>query len=65
MEEVFVKVAHVLRRDSPVHGLWFRLYRNVQRFRGGLAFKGQRLVYHSTLGWRVKKKEKQPLQRGS
>ena len=26
------------------------LHRNVQRFRGGLAFKAQRLLYHSTLG---------------
>jgi len=26
---------------------------NVQRFRGGLVFKARRLVYHSTLGWRV------------
>ena len=32
---------------------------NVKRFRGGLVFKAHRLVYHSTLGWRViKKKEK-------
>jgi len=32
-------------------------YRNVQRFRGGLAFKAHRLVYHSTLGLRVIKKK--------
>ena len=34
------------------------LYRNVKRFRGGLVFKAHRLVYHSTLGLRVIKKEK-------
>ena len=33
-------------------------FRNVQRFRGELAFKAHRLVYHSTLGWRVIKKKK-------
>jgi len=27
------------------------------RFRGGLVFKAHRLVYHSTLGWRVIKKK--------
>ena len=35
-----------------------RLRRNVKRFRGGLVFKARRLLYHSTLGWRVIKKEK-------
>jgi len=30
----------------------------VKRFRGGLVFKAHRLVYHSTLGWRVIKKKK-------
>ena len=34
------------------------LHRNVQRFPGGLVFKAHRLVYHSTLGWRVLKKKK-------
>jgi len=34
--------------DSP--------FRNVQRFRGGLVFEAQRLLYHSTLGLRVIKK---------
>ena len=29
-----------------------------QRFRGGLVFKAHRLLYHSTLGLRVIKKEK-------
>jgi len=29
----------------------------VKRFRGGLVFKAHRLVYHSTLGWRVIKRE--------
>ena len=33
------------------------LYRNVQRFRGGLVFKAHRLLYHSTLGLRVMKKK--------
>ena len=28
------------------------------RFRGGLVFEAHRLVYHSTLGWRVMKKKK-------
>jgi len=30
----------------------------VKRFRGGLIVKAHRLVYHSTLGWRVIKKKK-------
>jgi len=34
------------------------LRRNVKRFRGGLVFKAHRLVYHSTLGWRVIKQKK-------
>jgi len=29
----------------------------VKRFRGGLVFKAHRLLYHSTLGWRVIKKK--------
>ena len=40
-----------------VEGLEQLLRRNVQRFRGGLVFKAHRLVYHSTLGWRVIKKK--------
>ena len=36
------------------------LRRNVKRFRGGLVFKARRLVYHSTLGWRVIKKKISP-----
>ena len=35
------------------------LRRNVKRFRGGLVFKAHRLVYHSTLSWRVIKKKKE------
>ena len=35
------------------------LRRNVNRFRGGLVFKAHRLVYHSTLGSRVIKKEEE------
>ena len=34
------------------------LRRNVRRFRGGLVVEAHRLVYHSTLGWRVTKKKK-------
>ena len=34
------------------------LRRDVKRFRGGLVFKAHRLVYHSTLAWRVIKKKK-------
>ena len=30
----------------------------MKRFRGGLVVKAHRLVYHSTLGWRVIKKRK-------
>ena len=32
--------------------------RDVQQFRGGLVFEAHRLVYHSPLGLRVKKKKK-------
>ena len=41
-----------------LQGLGFRIYGHVKRFRGGLVFKAHRLVYHSTLGWRVIKKKK-------
>jgi len=34
------------------------LIRDVKRFRGGLAFKAHKLVYHSTLGSRVMKKKR-------
>ena len=34
------------------------LHRNVQRLRGGLVFKAHRLLYHSTLGFRVITKKK-------
>ena len=40
----------VTRRPSPQHPIC--------RFRGGLAFKAHRLLYHSTLGLRVIKKKK-------
>ena len=36
------------------------VYRNVERFRGGLVFKAQRLLYHSTLGSRVIQKNPAP-----
>ena len=42
------------REDQP----GFRFSRNMKRFRGGLAFKVHRRVYHSTVGSKVKKKEK-------
>ena len=35
------------------------LRRNVKRFRGGLVFKANRLLYHATLGSTVIKKKKQ------
>ena len=38
-------------QEQPLRG-------NVKCFRGGLAFKAHRLVYHSTLGWRAIKKKK-------
>ena len=46
-----------MRENMPIdHARELR--RNVKRSRGGLVFKAHRLVYHSTLGWRVIKKEK-------
>ena len=41
------------------------LRRNLRRFRGGLVFQANRLMYHSTLGLRViqKKKKKIPASR--
>ena len=36
------------------------LCRKVKRFRGGLVFKAHRLVYRSTLGWRVMNNKKVP-----
>ena len=36
------------------------LSRNVKRFRGGLVFQAHSLVYHSTLGLRVIKKQQNP-----
>ena len=35
------------------------LRRNVKRFRGGLVCKAHRLLYHSTLGLRVKEEEEE------
>jgi len=45
----------MLKVCSPIEQL---LYRNVQRFRGGLVVQAHRRVYHSTLGLRVIKKKK-------
>ena len=39
--------------------------RNVNRFRGGLVFKAHRLVYYSTLGLRVIKRERAPTTQGA
>jgi len=39
------------------------VYINLQRFRGGLAFKAHRLLYHSTLGLSVMNKKKIALSR--
>jgi len=45
-----------LELPSTISTWWAQLlYRNVQRFRGGLVFKAHRLLYHSTLGLRVTK----------
>ena len=53
------------RQDTAIRALQVA---HVKRFRGGLVFKADRLVYDSTLGWRVKKKNTvvlgQPLYRG-
>ena len=36
------------------------LRRNVKWFRGGLVFKAHRILYHSTLGFRIIKKKNRP-----
>ena len=41
-----------------VQGRGLREYKNVKRFPGGLVIKADRLVYHSTLGWRVIQEKK-------
>jgi len=41
------------------------LHINKQRFRGGLVFKADRLLYYSTLGWRVIKKKKKKKDTGA
>ena len=40
------------------------LSRNMERFREGLVFKAHRILYHSTLGWRVMKKKRRIRVRG-
>jgi len=45
-----------LSNPQPVEQL---LRRTVQRSQGGLVFKAHRLLYHSTLGSRVRKKEEE------
>jgi len=40
------------------------LRKNMKRFRGRLVFKAHRLVYHSTLGWKVIQKKKWAYIRG-
>ena len=53
----------ISRRPGQVRKVSSRqlLYRNVQRFRGGLVLKARRILYQSTLGLRVKKKKKKGL----
>ena len=50
----------IVDTEMPVGGKEELLCRNVKRFRGGLLFKAHRLVYHSTLVWRVTKKQEGP-----
>ena len=58
---ILIQNKSVCRCDSEGRIQEQLLYRNVQRFRGGLVLKAHRLVYHATLGLRViKKKKKQP-----
>ena len=65
----WVGKAKLQRRAAPIEVPYSKLIdvcitaRNMQRFRGGLAFKAHRLSYHSTLGFRVieKKKKKKRL----
>jgi len=40
--------------ERAAHEWSTRLRRNVKRFRAGLVFKAHRLLYHSTLGLRVR-----------
>jgi len=42
-----------------LHQLFQGLGIRVNWFRGGLVIKAHRLVYHSTLGWRVIKKREE------
>jgi len=48
-------------RDSPAKKTHSRSEDLAKPFRGGLAFKAHRLLYHSTLGLRVIKKKKKIL----
>ena len=50
-------MAHIDRQNLAARSTVQRLG-IVKRLRGGLVFKAHRLVYHSTLGWRVVKKKK-------
>ena len=50
--------ALVVEKSLSLWGGVQLLRRNVKRFRGGLVFKAHRLLYHSTVGLRVIKKEK-------
>ena len=59
-----------LVQDEPSSGRWIDcirtlqlLYRNVERFRGGLVVKARRLLYHSALGLRVIKRRERTLHR--
>ena len=47
--------------STSAHQLRVFHHQNVKRFRGGIVFEVQRLLYHSTQGSRViKKKKKKP-----
>ena len=47
------------KRSKPFTVNVTLLCRNVKRFRGGLTFQAHRLVYESTLGWRVIKRKRE------
>ena len=61
VQHLSLKIATLIRH-SPTESLANQFknncFRNVERFRGGLAFKAHRLLHHSTPGLRVIKKKK-------
>ena len=58
LKQVRVRAKRVQFSNFTVLKLRTTTHRNVQRFRGVLVFKAQRLLYHTTLGLRVTKKKK-------